>query len=91
MLIAILIGVFCALLLAVAMIMDFVMAGKQKDKGDKNTLLAAGALTAIGSGVMLITIIVVSTHCMAQTVKAGAQAAGDFIEKNPELLAMLAA
>lgn len=69
--IGIIICVICTILLITAAIIDFVMAGEQNSKSNKNVLIAAGAMTIIATGIMIIMIIILNMHCPKNTSQIG--------------------
>lgn len=83
--IATVIAVVMTLLLVASLSIDFIYASKQTKSSDKNTLISAGAMTAIAAGVLLITVIVLD-HKGAKNNSALAQQGMNVIAKNPGLV-----
>ena len=50
---AIIIGVLGATMLLAASIIDFVLSAQQKNDVNKNTLMAAGVMTLVASGIIV--------------------------------------
>lgn len=78
--IATVIAIVMILLLVASLSIDFIYASKQTKSSDKNTLISAGAMTAIAAGVLLITVIVLDHKTRyrggALIAPAGAMAMG---------------
>jgi len=48
------VGILAVLVLVTASVINFALSGKQKTESDKNSLMAAGALAAIGIGFIIL-------------------------------------
>ena len=48
------VGILAVLVLVTASVINFALSGKQKTESDKNSLMAAGALAAIGIGFVIL-------------------------------------
>lgn len=51
---ALIVGILAVLILVTASVINFALSGKQKTESDKNSLMAAGALAAIGIGFVIL-------------------------------------
>jgi preprotein translocase subunit SecG len=83
--IATVIAIVMILMLVASLSIDFIYASKQTKSSDKNTLISAGAMTAIAAGVLLITVIVLD-HRSSTNNSAMAQQGMNVIAKHPNVV-----
>lgn len=83
--IATVIAIVMVLMLVASLSIDFIYASKQTKSSDKNTLISAGAMTAIAAGVLLITVIVLD-HRTSANNSAMAQQGMNVVAKHPNIV-----
>lgn len=80
--IATVLALVMALLLIASLSIDFIYASKEEKSSDKNTLISAGAMTAIAGGILVITVIIMdhSSKQKSPPIHSGYVSLQDYIK-----------